>query len=165
MSIRSVLIAFAFGLGASSVHGQPADSPEQAKRTVATYAFLMDASGNRVLVSTAFWRNDAKYDDRAFHRFLDVMSGVEKRGFRQDEKAQISNWDAPAPYARCYIYLEDLQSGQRTKAGVTSGARVWCSSSGISEQDVKHSDAPKHVDQVLQRFDSMLSLARKNLKK
>lgn len=157
--------ALVLALFAGCASAQPTDAPEQAKRTVNTYTFLMDASGHRVLVSTAFWRNDPKYDDRAFHRFLDVLAALEKKGFRQDEKAAISNWDAPAPYARCYVYLEDLQAGQRSKTAIASGSRVWCSSSGISEQDVKPSDSPKHVDQLLKRFDSMLDLARKNLKK
>jgi hypothetical protein len=121
---------------------------------------MMDNANNRVLVSTNFWRNDAKYDDRAFHRFLDVLATLEKKGFRMDPKATIDSWDKPTPYARCYIYLEDLQVAQKTKTGMATGSRVWCSGAGISEAELRQSDAQGHIGQVVQRFDLMLGKAR-----
>jgi hypothetical protein len=118
-----------------------------------------------VLLATQFWRNDPRYDDRAFHRFLDVMTGLEKRGFRKSDQATIENWDKPAPFARCYIYMEDLQAGRGVKGAVVSGSRVWCADNGASEMDINSSDSPKQVDQVLQHFDAYLDRAKKNLHK
>ena len=142
---------------------QPTGAPDQAVRAVNAYVYMMDGQSNKVLVSTQFWRNDPKYDDRAFHRFLDAIAAVEKRGFRKDDKAVIDNWEKKVPFARCYVYLEDLQAGRKTKGGVTTGTRVWCAESGVSEVEVDKSDAPKHVEQVLQRFDTFLDRAKKNL--
>ena len=98
--------------------------PEQVSRSVSSYLYLRDAEGNRVLLSTQFWRNDPKYDDRALHRFFDVLTGLEKRGFHKDEKAVIDNWEKPEAIARCYIYMEDLQAGSRAKGGIVTGSRL-----------------------------------------
>jgi hypothetical protein len=126
---------------------------------------LVDSTGNKVLLSTQFWRNDAKYDDRAFHRFLDVMAALEKRGFHKDDKAVIDNWDKPEPFARCYIYMEDLQAAKKTKGALVSGSRVWCADNGASERDLRPSDSPKHVDEVLKYFDEYLARAKTRLHK
>jgi hypothetical protein len=157
--------AWALALCAAVASAQPVNSPEQMNRAVGSYVYVMDKAGHKVLVSTKFWRNDPKYDDRAFHRFMDVLAALEKRGFRLDEKAVIQNWDGQRPFARCFIYLEDLQAGTTTKTAIASGTRVWCSEAGASELEVKTSDGPKHVDQVLQRFDSILDRAKNALKK
>ena len=93
---------------------QPTTAAGQQERTVGPYLYLVNSSGDKVLLSTQFWRNDPKYDDRAFHRFLDVMAALEKRGFHKDEKAVIENWDKPEPVVRCYIYLEDLQAAKKS---------------------------------------------------
>ena len=165
--MRSTLVA-ALALATSmTATAQPSDQPDQLKRALSSYVYVMDNGGNKVLVSTKFWRNDPKYDDRAFHRFLDVLNGLEKRGFRQDDKATIASWSGTQPFARCFVYLEDLQAGGRTakNAPVTTGSRVWCSESGISEQEIKASDGPKHLDQVMQKFDTFLDLAKQNVKK
>jgi hypothetical protein len=152
-------------VAAGAALAQPVNNPDQAARSVNTYVYMMDRAGHKVLVSTKFWRNDPKYDDRAFHRFLDVLAGLEKQGFRLDEKAVIQGWDGQRPFARCFIYLEDLQAGTATKTSVTTGTRVWCSEAGASELEVKASDGPKHVEQVMQRFDGMLDRAKSALKK
>lgn len=157
--------ALALVLAASPLLAQPLGGPDEANRVVNVYVYVMDAGGHKALVSTQFWRNDPKYDDRAFHRFLETLAGLEKRGFKKDEKATIQKWDGTAAFARCFIYLEDLQAGRKTKTSTTSGARVWCSDSGISELEINPSDTPKHVEQVLQRFDSFLARAKQNLKK
>jgi len=161
------MLATAALLGASLAVAQPSDQPDQLKRALNSYVYLMDQAGNKVLVSTKFWRGDPKYDDRTFHRFLDALSALEKRGFRQDEKATIDTWSGSKPFARCFVYLEDLQAGGRTSknAPVSTGSRVWCSESGISEQEIKASDTPKHLDQVMQKFDTFLDLAKQNVKK
>lgn len=144
---------------------QPTSDPDQVNRAVNPYVYLMDGGGHKVLVSTQFWRNDAKYDERAFHRFLDALAQLDKRGFKKSEKAVIDSWDKPQPFARCYIYLEDLQAGRATKTSVTAGARVWCSSAGISEIEIRTSDTPKHTAEVMQKFDLMLDKAKKALGK
>jgi hypothetical protein len=156
---------FALAVAAAPVLAQPSTEPDQAARALSSYVYLMDSAGHKVLVSTKFWRNDPKYDDRSFHRFLDVLDALEKRGFRQSEKAAIRKWDGTAPFARCFIYLEDLQAGRKAKGGTTSGARVWCSESGVSEVEIDPSDNPKHVAQVMDRFDTFLERAKQNLQK
>ena len=157
-------LALTAALSAPATLAQPAATPDQQARVVNTYVYLMDGGNNRVLVSTNFWRNDPKYDDRAFHRFMDVLAALEKKGFRMDPKAVIDSWDKPAPFARCYVYLEDLQVAQKGKGGITPGSRVWCSGAGISEAELRGSDGQGHVAQVLQRFDLMLSKARAGTK-
>jgi hypothetical protein len=152
-------------LAAGAALAQPLPDPESANRAVNPYVYMMDGAGHKVLVSTNFWRNDPKYDDRAFHRFIEVLAALEKKGFRKSEKATIDSWDKPSPLARCYVYLEDLHGGRATKTSVTAGARVWCSSAGISEIEVKPADTPKHVAEVLQKFDMMFDKSRKALGK
>ena len=142
---------------------QPINATEQVSRSVSSYLYLADAEGNRVLLSTQFWRNDSKYDDRALHRFFDVMTGLEKRGFHKDEKAVIDNWEKPEAIARCYIYMEDLQAGSRAKGGIVTGSRLWCTDNGVSEHEISPSDNARHVEQVLQYFDAYLARAKRNL--
>ncbi|HEX4882569.1 MAG TPA: hypothetical protein VFX05_00440, partial [Casimicrobiaceae bacterium] len=85
------------------------------------------------------------------------------RGFAKSEKATIQGWDKPQPFARCYIYLEDMQNARGPKP--QSGARVWCTETGISEIDVRNSDGPKHLAEVMQKFDMMLDKSKKALGK
>jgi hypothetical protein len=160
---RAALVALAC-LG-STVGAQPTNTPDQAARSLSAYVYMMDGASNKVLVNTQFWRNDPKYDDRAFHRYLDVVAALEKRGFHKDDRATIESWERPERFARCYIYLEDRQAGRRTKAGETTGSRVWCTDNGISEVELNGSDQPKHLDQVMQKFDEFLARAKANLKK
>lgn len=159
------LAHLALAFAATAAVAQPLPDPGAAERAVNPYVYLMDGAGHKVLVSTQFWRNDLKYDDRGFHRFLEVLAALEKKGFKKSEKATIESWDKPAPFARCYIYLEDLTAGRTTKTSVTAGARVWCSSAGISEIEIRPADTPKHVAEVMQKFDMMLDKSRKALGK
>jgi hypothetical protein len=127
---------------------------------------MIDSEGNKVLLATNFWRNDAKYDERALGRFGDVMSGLEKRGFRKSADATIDSWDRPEPVVRCYIYMEDLQSAGSGRGGkLVTGSRVWCSDNGASERDIRGSDNPKHVAEVLKYFDVYFKRAKANLQK
>ncbi|MGH6741645.1 MAG: hypothetical protein ACREDY_21930 [Bradyrhizobium sp.] len=161
-----LLLGLAAGLIlCEGVPAQPTDAADQQQKTVSPYLYLMDSDGNKVLLSTQFWRNDPKYDDRAFHRFLDLMTALEKRGFHKNEKAVIEDWDRPEPFVRCYVYLEDLRAGGKTKGGVVSGSRVWCSDNGASEHDIRPSDTPKHIGQVLKYFDEYLARAKARLHK
>lgn len=145
--------------------GQPTTDPGQQEKTVSPYLYMADSSGNKILLSTQFWRNDPKYDDRAFHRFLDVMAALEKRGFHKNDKVVIDNWDRPEPVVRCYIYLEDLQNAKKTKGPIVSGSRLWCTDNGASEHDIRPSDNPKHVDQVMKYFDEYFDRAKAKVHK
>jgi hypothetical protein len=160
-SLLGLIIAVVLAEGALA---QPANTAEQEERTVGPYLYLADSSGNKVLLSTQFWRNDPKYDDRAFHRFLDVMAALEKRGFRKNEKVVI-DWDKPEPVVRCYIYLEDLQAAKKAKGAVVSDARLWCADNGASEHEVRPSDTPKHVDEVMKYFDEYFARANAKVRK
>lgn len=160
--MRSALAA-SLALCACAAFAQPTTDPAQAARAVDPFVYMMDAAGHRVLVSTHFWRNDPKYDERAFARFIETLAQIEKRGFLKSDKATIDSWDKPAAYARCYVYLEDTQAGRPAKGAAASGARVWCAGSGLSEVEVRNSDSPKHVSEVLGRFDTMVDKARKAL--
>lgn len=150
---------------APSAWAQPAGTSDIAQRTISPYLYLMDADGNKVLLASNFWRHDARYDERALTRMSDVMAGLEKRGFHKDEKATIDSWDKPEADVRCYIYMEDLQSGRRSKGKPVTGTRVWCSDNGASEHEVAKSDDPKHVAQVLRYFDLYFKRARANVKR
>ncbi|HZP86734.1 MAG TPA: hypothetical protein VFB54_07920 [Burkholderiales bacterium] len=163
MSNHVCILAIAIAAIASTAAAQPSDDANAPDRSIPAYIYLMNDRGDKVLVSTQFWRNDPKYDDRAFHRFLDVVASLEKRGFRKDPKATIESWDKPEPYVRCYVYLEDRQAGRRTRKGVTTGTRLWCSENGASELELDRSDAPRHVDNVLKRFDQYFDRASKNV--
>jgi hypothetical protein len=138
---------------------QPTNAADQQERAVGPYLYLADSDGNKVLLSTQFWRNDPKYDDRAFHRFLDVMAALEKRGFHKNEKVVI-DWDKPEPVVRCYIYLEDLQAAKKVTGTVVSDSRLWCADNGASEHEVRPSDTPKHVDEVMKYFDEYFARAK-----
>jgi hypothetical protein len=160
-----LLVVLTVALVSHMAWSQPTTDPEQQEKTVSPYLYMVDSSGNKLLLSTQFWRNDAKYDDRAFHRFLDVMAALEKRGFHKNEKAVIDNWDRPEPVVRCYIYLEDLQAAKKTKGPIVSGSRLWCSDNGASEHEVPHSDNPKHIEEVLKYFDEYFTRAKAKVRK
>ncbi len=157
---KSVAALLVVSLFAGVAGAQPASTADTSTRTVSPYLYLSDSQNNKILLSTQFLRKDPKYDDRAFHRFLDVLSGLEKRGFHRDDKAVIDDWDKPENDIRCYIYLEDLQAGRTTKSGTVTGSRVWCSGNGASEHEIRGSDNAKHVDQVLQSFDLYFGRAK-----
>ena len=158
LRLAAVLVPLAL---AGAALAQPSPDPAQAARAVDPFVYMMDAKGNKVLVATKFWRNDVKYDERAFHRFLETLAAFDKRGFARSDKAAIESWDKPVPFARCYVYLEDMQNARGAKPAAAT--RVWCSGSGISEIDVRNADSPKHVAEVMQKFDMMLDKAVKQI--
>jgi hypothetical protein len=143
---------------------QPTNVAEQQERAVSSYLYLANSDGDKVLLSTQFWRNDPKYDDRAFHRFLDVMAALEQRGFHKNDKIVI-DWDKPEPLVRCYIYLEDMQAARKAKGTVVSDSRLWCADNGASEHEVRPSDTPKHVDDVMKYFDEYFARAKAKVHK
>ena len=124
------------------------------------YLYLSDPGGHRVLLQTEFTLSNQEHDVRVLRRLHGVLAGLEQRGFKRNDRATISDWDKKEKYAKCYLYLEDAGSGR----GKDTGARVWCSESGISEVAVAPSEDPKHVDKVLERFSFFLAKAKEGLK-
>jgi hypothetical protein len=124
------------------------------------YLYLSDAAGNRVLLQTEFTLSNQEHDVRVLRRLHGVLAGLEQKGFKRNDRATIGDWDKKEKFAKCYVYLEDAGSGR----GKDTGARVWCSETGISEVAVAPSDDPKHVDKVLERFSFFLAKAKDGLK-
>ena len=138
----------------------PAAAPAAIDRSAPLYFYLVDGTGNRVLLQTQFSLSNLDADTRVLRRFYGVLAGLEQKGFRKNDKVTIADWDKKEKYSKCYIYLEDEESGK----GKGTGARVWCSESGISEVAVAPSEDAKHVDRVLERFTFFLGKSREGLK-
>jgi hypothetical protein len=158
------LLLIALSIGPAAAQKKPAAAPApaaaQAERPAPLYFYLTDAAGNRLLLQTQFSLNNQDADIRVLRRFYAVLAGLEQKGFRRNDKVSISDWDKKEKFAKCYIYLEDEESGK----GKGTGARVWCSESGISEVAVSPSEDAKHADKVLERFSFFLAKAREGLK-
>ena len=164
------LITFflAFGaLAASSKKAQPAPAQvpapaaPQLDRSVSVYQYYTDADANKVLLQTQFSLANFDADTRVLRRLHEVVAGLNERGFRKNPETSISDWDKKEAFAKCYLYLDELQPGKKGE----TGARIWCAGSGLSEFTVSPSENLKHVDQVLQRFDLFFSKAKQGLKK
>lgn len=138
----------------------PAPAPAPAGRSAPMYFYLTDAAGNRLLLQTRFTLTNQEADIRTLRRFYGVFSGLEQKGFKKNDKVTIGDWDKKEKFSKCYIYLEDDEAGK----GKGTGARVWCSESGISEVAVSPSEEAKHVDKVLERFAFFLAKSREALK-
>jgi hypothetical protein len=145
-------------LAAATASAQYKDTPDQQSRKLNPYVYMKDAAGDKVFLETQFWRNDPAYDQRALTRVSDVMSGLEKRGFKGDTSAA-NGWDKPEKVVRCRINMEVVNKRWRGK----TGAIVDCENTGISEAEVPGSDEPKHVDKVLEAFDRQFKLAKEKL--
>ena len=158
--LASKLCAIGLALATFVAVAQPSQNADQASRSISPYVYMSDAAGDKVLVSTQFWRNDQEYDVRALRRLYSVMSALEKRGFKKNDQASI-DWNKKESVVRCAIYLESLAAGTRGK----TGARVWCEDSGLGEFTVSPSEDPKHVDIVMQRFDTHFAGAKRNVGK
>jgi hypothetical protein len=156
----SFLAGAVLALAAAAATAQPSDSADQASRSINPYVYMSDAHGDKVLVSTTFWRNDQEYDVRSLRRLYAVMSDLEKLGFKKNDQATI-DWNKKENVIRCAIYLESRQAGR----GGKTGTRVWCDQSGLGEFTVSPSDEPKHVDLVMKRFDTQFAGAKRNLGK
>ena len=138
----------------------PAAAPALGDRNAPLYFYLVDQAGNRVLLQTKFSLDNQEADIRVLRRFYGVLAGLNQKGFRKNDKLTIADWDKKEKYSKCYIYLEDEESGK----GKGTGARVWCSESGISEAAVAPSEDAKHVDKVIERFTFFLNKSRDALK-
>ncbi|MDE2359710.1 MAG: hypothetical protein KGL70_10025 [Betaproteobacteria bacterium] len=156
----SFIAGAALALTAAAATAQPSESADQASRSINPYVYMSDAHGDKVLVSTTFWRNDQEYDVRSLRRLYAVMSNLEKLGFKKNDQASI-DWNKKENVIRCAIYLESRQAGR----GGKTGTRVWCEGSGLGEFTVSPSDEPKHVDIVMKRFETQYAGAKRNLGK
>ena len=167
-SIAALAALALLGATGPALAQKPAPKPAPAKpaaeqaseKPVPVYFYMVDKEGNRVLVQSQLALENADNDARVLRRLIGVVNGLEQRGFRRDASVSIGDWDKKEKFAKCYVYLEDDESGR----GKSTGARVWCSESGISEVAVQPSEDPKHVDRVLERFTFFLGKAKEGLK-
>ena len=154
----SSLIAVLLALAAGSLAAQPTEDPAQATRSINPYVYMRDAAGNKVFIETQFWRNDPDYDAKALRRLSDVMSGLEKLGFKRDAEAA-SGWDKPENVVRCRVNMEVTAERWRDK----SGTLVGCEGTGISDAELRPSDNPQHAQLVLDAFGKQFRIAKEKL--
>jgi hypothetical protein len=152
--VGSILLALTIGTASA----QPAENAEGAKGQINPYVYMRDGAGNKLYIETQFWRNDAAYDARALKRLSDVMTGLEKLGFKENPDAA-NGWDKPEKVVRCRINMEATTKRWRGK----SGTIVGCEGTGISDAEVRPSEDPKHVTQVLDAFGKQFKLAKEKL--
>ena len=152
--VGSVLLALAVG----PVRAQPADDAERAKGPINPYVYMRDGAGNKLYIETQFWRNDPAYDARTLKRLSDVMTGLEKVGFKQNADAA-NGWDKQESVVRCRINMESTAKRWRGK----SGTIVSCEGTGISDAEVRPSEDPKHVSLVLDAFGKQFKIAKEKL--
>ena len=153
-------IAALCAMAATAALAQYKDSPEQQARKLNPYVYMRDGGGDKIFLETQFWRNDPGYDQKALTRVSEVMSGLEKRGFKGDPAAA-NGWDKPEKVVRCRINMEVVNKRWRGK----TGTMVDCENTGISEAEIAGSEEPKHIDKVLQDFDRLFKLAKEKLGK
>ena len=145
-------------LASMATWAQYKDTPEQQARKLNPYVYMRDGAGDKVFLETQFWRNDPAYDQKALTRVSEVMSGLEKRGYKGDVNAA-NGWDKPEKVVRCRLNMEVVNKRWRGKTGTVIG----CENTGISDAEVAGSEDPKHVDQVLDAFDKQFKLAKEKL--
>jgi hypothetical protein len=159
MTIRYALCGVC-ALAATAALAQYKDAPDQASRKLNPYVYMRDAAGDKVFLESQFWRNDPAYDQKSLTRLSEVMSALEKRGFKGDPNAA-QGWDKPEKVVRCRINMEVVNKRWRGK----TGAMVDCENTGISEAEIAGSEEPKHVEKILQDFDRLFKLAKEKLGK
>ncbi|MGE5171678.1 MAG: hypothetical protein ACM3JC_15050 [Rudaea sp.] len=153
-AIRSAICGLC-ALAATTAFAQYKDAPDQAARKLNPYVYMRDGAGDKVFLESQFWRNDPAYDQRALTRLSEVMSALEKRGFKGDPNAA-QGWDKPEKVVRCRINMEVVNKRWRGK----TGAVVDCENTGISEAEVQNSEDAKHVSKILEAFDRLFKLAK-----
>lgn len=152
--VGGVLLSLAVG----TTWAQPADDAEKAKGSINPYVYMRDGAGNKLYIETQFWRNDPAYDARVLKRLSDVMTGLEKIGFKQNDAAA-SGWEKAESVVRCRINMEATTKRWRGK----SGTIVGCEGTGISDAEVRPSEDPKHVAAVLDAFGKQFKIAKEKL--
>jgi hypothetical protein len=156
MSKATVFGAAALALAVGTASAQPAENAEGAKGSINPYVYMRDGAGNKLYIETQFWRNDPAYDARSLKRLSDVMSGLEKLGFKENPAAA-TGWDKPENnIIRCRINMESTAKRWRGK----SGTIVACEGTGISDAEIRPSEDPKHVQQVLEAFNKQFQLVK-----
>jgi len=145
-------------LASMATWAQYKDTPEQQARKLNPYVYMRDGAGDKVFLETQFWRNDPAYDQKALTRVSEVMSGLEKRGYKGDVNAA-NGWDKPEKVVRCRINMEVVNKRWRGKTGTI----VNCENTGISEAEIAGSEEPKHVTEVLDAFDKQFKLAKEKV--
>ena len=156
MSKATMLAAMLLALAVGTASAQPAENAEGAKGSINPYVYMRDGAGNKLYIETQFWRNDPGYDARALKRLSDVMSGLEKLGFKENPAAA-TGWDKPENnIIRCRINMESTAKRWRGKAGTI----VACEGTGISDAEIRPSEDPKHVQQVLEAFNKQFQLVK-----
>jgi hypothetical protein len=154
---KSILCAIcaALALAPMAASAQPEESPADAARAINPYVYMRDPAGNKVFIETQFWRNDPNYDARALKRISEVMSGLEKLGFKRSPEAA-TGWDKAEKVVRCRINMEVVNKRWRGK----TGALVACEGTGISDSEVVPSEDAKHVKLVLDAFAKQFKIAK-----
>ena len=156
MSKATMLAAMLLALAVGTASAQPAENAEGAKGSINPYVYMRDGAGNKLYIETQFWRNDPGYDARTLKRLSDVMSGLEKLGFKENPAAA-TGWDKPENnIIRCRINMESTAKRWRGK----SGTIVACEGTGISDAEIRPSEDPKHVQQVLEAFNKQFQLVK-----
>lgn len=156
MSKATMLAATLLALAVGTALAQPAENAEGAKGSINPYVYMRDGAGNKLYIETQFWRNDPGYDARALKRLSDVMAGLEKLGFKENPAAA-TGWDKPENnIIRCRINMESTAKRWRGK----SGTIVACEGTGISDAEIRPSEDPKHVQQVLEAFNKQFQLVK-----
>jgi hypothetical protein len=155
MSKTTILAGVVLALTAGAALAQPSEAADEAAKKLTPYVYMRDASGNKVFLESQFWRNDPAYDARALKRMSDVMTALEKLGYKGNPDAA-NGWDKPEKVVRCRINMEVVNKRWRGK----TGAIVACENTGISDAEVVPSEDPKHVSLVLQAFDKQYKLAK-----
>ncbi len=146
-------------LALATASAQPAENAEGAKGSINPYVYMRDGAGNKLYIETQFWRNDPAYDARTLKRLSDVMTGLEKLGFKENPAAA-TGWDkAENGIVRCRINMESTAKRWRGK----SGTIVACENTGISDAEVRPSEDPKHVTLVLEAFSKQFKLAKEKM--
>ena len=158
MSKMTVLAGVVLALTAGAALAQPSEAADEAGKKLNPYVYMRDASGNKVFLESQFWRNDPGYDARALKRMSDVMSALEKLGYKGNPDAA-NGWDKPEKVVRCRINMEVVNKRWRGK----SGTIVNCENTGISEMELANSEDPKHITQILDAYNKQFKLAKEKL--
>src|SRR5512146_693414 len=157
MTIRYALCGMC-ALAATAALAQYKDAPDQAARKLNPYVYMRDAAGDKVFLESQFWRNDPAYDQKSLTRLSEVMSALEKRGFKGDPNAA-QGWDKPEKVVRCRINMEVVNKRWRGKTGTL----LACEGTGISDAEIVNSEDPKHVKLVLVAFGKHFKIAKEKL--
>src|SRR4026208_2526946 len=114
LKANGILLSVALALCAAPAWAQPDENADKAKGAINPYGSMRDGAGNKVAIETRFWRNDPGYDARTLKRLSDVMTGLEKIGFKQNDDAA-TGWDKAEKVGRCRINMESTVKRGRGK--------------------------------------------------